>query len=54
MPSGDVYVLDFHEEVLRGCVDKMAFQSTPFPGAAWPLATGSQTLSIVVRFKRMS
>ena len=52
--SGDVYVLDFHEEVLRGCVDKMAVQIARFPGVSSPLAYSPEALSITPRFWRMS
>jgi len=50
----DVYVFDFHEEVLRGCVDKMAVQIGPFPGVSRPLAYSPEALSIALRFRRMS
>ncbi len=51
--SGDVYVLDFYEEVLRGCVDKMAVQIGPFPGVSRSLAYIPEALSITPRFLKM-
>jgi len=50
---GDVYVLDFYEEVRarRGGVDKMAVQIAPFPGVSRPLAYSAEALSIT-RFWR--
>jgi hypothetical protein len=54
VPSGDVYVLDYYEEVLRGCVDKMAVQIGPFPGVSRSLAYIPEALSIALRFWKMS
>jgi len=44
--SGDVSVLDSYQEVLRGCVAKMAFQIGPLPGVGKPLAHSPEALSI--------
>jgi hypothetical protein len=52
--SGDVYVLDFHEEVLRGCVDKMAVQIGSFPGVGRSLAYIPEALSITRFWARSS
>ena len=52
--SGDVYVFGFHEEVLCGCVDKMAVQIGPFPGVSRSLAYIPEALSVTPRFWRMS
>ena len=41
----DVYVLDFHEEVLCGYVDKMDGQIGPLPSVSWPLAYSPESLS---------
>ncbi len=48
--SGDVYVLDYLRGGARGCVDKMAFQIGPFPGASRPLAYIPEALSFAPRF----
>ena len=45
MSSSDVYVLDFHEEVLCGYVYKMDGQIGPFPSVSWPLAYSPEALS---------
>ena len=50
MSSGDVYVLDFHEEVLCGCVDKMVVQIGPFADVTRYLAYIPEALSVTSRF----
>ena len=54
VPSGDVYVLDYCEEVLGGCVDKMADQIGPFPGVSKFMAYIPEALSFAPRFWKMS